>query len=789
MRVLELEGGIATSYACKLLADEGADVIKIEPLEGDPLRVQEHPIQGAKSLANSGLFLALNVNKRSVSLDFADQKSLTQLLDWAEVVILGVSNLGFSQSRLDAKSLLEDRPHLVVMSITSFGLDGPCSGYLAEELTLVNASGWANLCPSTHTDPSLPPLKPFGDQCSMMAAVSAAATALAYLRKAQSTGTGELIDFSVQEYVCSVLEVAIPAYSYKEQVVSRIYPRSLIPWKIFQAKDRPIFIACIEQDQWDRLVDFMGNPEWATLEIFCDQPSRAENQDMVHTFIQEFVGGWFANDLYHEAQKRRVCVAPVLNFQLMQENEHLIERGFFEKIDVPGFGSVELMKGAALKTSGRSGVSRLPPKLGEHNAEIEALPILERSVDVAGDKTKPLDGVRVLDMTWAWAGPFCSMNLAHLGAEVIRIESEKRSDLYRRMPVCPDEWEPTLNNSGMFNQWNQGKTSMSVDLSHQDGLEIVRDLVKQSDVLVQNFATGVLEKLGLGYEELKALNPRLILVSISGYGQTGPFREYMGYGPAIPPLAGLSEGTGYQGGSVEEIGLSMPDPTAGITGTLGVISALFRRDETGLGDHLDVTLWESTAVLNVSGWMNYVLNGIEPERIGNRSARMAPHGCYRCLGEDEWVSIACAGDAQWQELAEELAEDLFSDHRFTSLEMRKRNEDALDQIISDWCSTRDRWEITRVLQGKGIAAFPTMTTEDIIKDPHLSVRGFVERRAHPEVGERAHTGIPWVTQNSNSNVQSAAPCLGVDTDRYLRDLLGYDEERIKELYQRGAIGV
>ena len=787
MRVLELGCGIAVSYASKLLADEGADVIKFESLEGDPLRRGNLDVESAPTTKN-GLFLALNINKRGVSFDFTESRSLDRLLDWAELVILGVSNSEFLKLRLDAKSLLEDRPHLVVLSITPFGRYGPCSGYLAEELNLVNASGWANLCPSTHSDPSLPPLKPFGEQCSMMAAVSAAATGLAYLRKAQSVGVGELIDFSIQEYICSVLEVAIPVYSYKEQVVSRIYPRSLIPWKIFQAKDRPIFIACIEQDQWERLVDFMGNPEWASLEIFADQPSRAENQDMVHTFIQEFVDGWSADDLYHEAQKYRICVAPVLNFELIQKNDHLVSREFFERVDVPGFGQIKLMRGAVLKTSGRSGVRRLAPELGEHNVEIENLPRLERAA-VSLDHSRPLEGVRVLDMTWAWAGPFCSMNLAHLGAEVVRIESEKRSDLYRRMPVFPDEWEPTLNNSGMFNQWNQGKSSISVDLSHADGLEVVRDLVKQSDVMVQNFATGVLERLGLGYDELKAINPRLILVSISGYGQTGPYREYMGYGPAIPPLAGLSEGTGYEGGPQEEIGLSMPDPTAGITGTLGVVSALFRRDQTGEGDHLDVTLWESTAVLNLSGWMNFIFEGVEPQRLGNRSLSMAPHGCYPCLGEDAWVSIACVGDVQWRGLAEVLGGELSSDPRFVTLAARKKNEDELDQIILAWSSIRDRWEITRLLQAKGVAAFPTMTTQDIVEDPHLSARDFIERRSHPEVGERAHTGIPWVTQNSESNVRSAAPCLGADTDGYLGDVLGYDEARIKELYQNGAIGV
>ena len=788
MRVLELSGGVATSYAAKLLADEGADVIKVEPLTGDSLRASWGSASQKRKPENGFLFSGLNVNKRGVAIDYEDKAALSRLLNWADLVVLGLKQSELERLELDADLLLEERPHLVVLSITPFGLRGSYSDYSTEEINLVNAGGWANLCPATEPDPNLPPLKPFGEQSSMMAAISAAATGLAYLKKAKSTGQGEAIDFSIQEYVCSVLEVAVPVFSYKGDVISRIFPRSLIPWKIFQAKDRPIFIACIEQDQWERLVEFMGNPEWASLELFLDQPGRAENQDMVHAMVQEFVGEWLAEDLYHAAQQHRICVAPVMDFENMSASEHLRFREFFEKVELGELGELELMRGATLRSSGRASFVRAAPDLGEHNEDIELLP--ERQKTSKSESIGlPLEGVRVLDMTWAWAGPFCSLNLAHLGAEVIRIESAKRADLYRRMPVFPEDWEPTLNNSGMFNQWNQGKSSISVDLGHERGLEIVRELVAKSDVLVQNFATGVLERLGLGYDELKSINPRLVLVSISGYGQTGPYREYMGYGPAMPPLAGLSEGTGYIGGGPQEMGLSMPDPTAGITGTLGVVSALIKREQTGEGDHLDISLWEATAVLNLGGWMDYVVDNKQPKRNGNRSDVMAPHGCYPCKGEDAWVSIAVSGDEEWHQLAKEISKDLQGDPRFKDLQARKQNEDALDEILVLWTQGQDKWSVTERLQAKGVAAFPTMTTEDIVEDPHLLSRGFIERLPHPEVGEKAHTGIPWITRNTSSQVSRSAPCLGADTDRYLRDLLGYDDEQVDELYGIGAVGI
>ena len=230
----------------------------------------------------------------------------------------------------------------------------------------------------------------------------------------------------------------------------------------------------------------------------------------------------------------------------------------------------------------------------------------------------------MVDLTWVWAGTYCAMNLAHLGADVIHIESEKRPDLYRRTTTSVAGDPPDLNRSGMFNQWNQGKRGVAVDLRSAQGLEIVKDFVRVSDVVTQNFATGVMGRLGLGYDVLREINPKIILASISGYGQSGPYRDYIGYGPAASALTGVSATTGYVGGGPEEVGVSMPDPNAGITAALAIVSALERRDETGVGDHLDVTLFEASAAYGVEAWMEYALNGTQPERIGNRDPGMAP---------------------------------------------------------------------------------------------------------------------------------------------------------------------
>ncbi|MBT6892807.1 MAG: hypothetical protein HOA25_15005, partial [Gammaproteobacteria bacterium] len=467
LHVLELGTGVASAYVCKLLAEQGCDVVKVEPQQGDTLR-RYHPEAGMID-GSSGYFAALNIGKRSCTVD---SDNLEQLIGWADIVVHDLSPLSAAGKGLEPTRLFSLKSDLVVLAITAFGSDGPEAEFLATDLILGAAGGWSMLCPATSSDPALPPLKVYGDQCYLMAAISAAAVTLATVRNAGNTGEGEFIDFSVQAYVASVLESALPTYTYKQEVATRRHERRLIPWKIFHAIDGPVFIVCVEQDQWERLLEFMGNPDWSSLEVFVDQTSRAENQDMVHMFVQEFVATWHAMDFYHAAQKHRVCVAPVMSVSALGGTPHLLERNFFN--DVQG---TKYLAAATLRNAGRAGNLLAAPQIGAHTQEVldEA-----RATQVDGatssshsqssqshrdSRNKPLDGIRVLDMTWAWAGPFCTMNLAHMGADVIRLESEVRPDLYRRLSIFPADMDEGINRSGMFNQWNQDKSSIGVDLS------------------------------------------------------------------------------------------------------------------------------------------------------------------------------------------------------------------------------------------------------------------------------------------------------------------------------------
>ncbi len=777
-RVVEIGTGIGAAWACRLLADEGADVIKVEPTEGDPNRARGPFPKDKPHPEYSGLFLALNANKRGVAINLSeDREQLKALISWADILVLSLQPTQAIDLELDAATLTSARPDLVILSVTPFGVSGPYADLAATELIVHNAGGWASMCPMTHSwDTSLAPLKNHGHQCALMSGIAAAMTALAIYRRTRDGAIGDFIDFSEQDYVAGVLEFGVCSFSYSGVLMSRLSPRGLNPWRFFEAKDGQIFLVCIEQDQWERLVQFMGNPDWAVGEQFQTPRARRENIDLLNSHLEDFVSEWDVMDLYHEAQKSRICIAPVMTYAQLDENEHLADRELFTDVDIDGLGRTRMMQSAAMYNGERRTIEKAAPKLGEHNADMSTLtpkaPIFSEE-----EHEKPLAGVRVLDMTWVWAGPFAGMNLAHLGADVIRLESEGRLDLYRRGAGA------NFNQAAMFNQWNLGKRSVALDLRIDRAKELVKELVANVDVLVQNFATGVMDRLGLGYDVLKEINPQLVMASISGYGQSGPYHEYMGYGPASSPLSGLSSATGYVGGEPEEMGLAMPDPTAGITAALAVVSALLERDTTGQGQHIDVTLWEATTVLGLEGWMQHAMNGSQTERIGNRDPHMCPHGVFRCVGEDDWVAIACRDDDEWQALCELI--DGLDRPEFATFEQRKANEDDLEGLISAWTATRDRWDIAARLQGRRIAAMPSLNCAEVLGDVHMNERGFIEFLEHPEVGVKGYTGIPWRLQNRRNGIDRPAPCLGEHTNAVLSELLDYSDDTIKSLRDAG----
>jgi crotonobetainyl-CoA:carnitine CoA-transferase CaiB-like acyl-CoA transferase len=796
--VVECGEGVAAAFATKLMADLGADVIKVEPPEGDWTR-RYGPFPGNQpDPEKSGLFIYLNANKRGVTLDLAthkDRDALRSLLANADLLVHNIAPSHRDAMGLTSAKLSADFPQLIVAGISPFGDTGPYRNFNAYELNVANAGGWAFLSPGASEFPELPPLKAFGHQGDYQGGLHACIAGLgAYFHRLDS-GKGQVVEVSQQECIATMLEMNLMHYTYAGRETSRLGTRVIGPWKIMNTADGHILVVCVEEDQWRRLVEFMGDPEWAHEEIFQDRLARGRSADALIALMQEWVSGWKTQDLYHEAQRRRIPFAAVNEMKDLYANEHLAERGFFVELEQPGLGRIKL-PGAPSKYASGWSIRTPAPRLGQHNRELlddkkTARVSVSQTRQTGASRTArelPLAGIRVLDFTWAWAGPFCTMQLAHLGAEVIRVETEKRVCVTRAVPPFADDVAGP-NRAGYYNQYNQGKRSVTMDLSKPEAIAIALEMARHCDVVTDNFAAGVMDRLGLGYEKIRAQRPDIVMLSMSGYGQTGPLKSYVSYGPPAAATAGFFSLSGYEGHGPSEIGISYADPNAGIFGAVAVMMALLHRKRTGRGQYIDQSQLETALALLPEGLMDYALNGTQPPRSGNRHRWMAPHNCYKAAGDDDkWVSIAVGTESEWRALCEVIGQPaLASDPRFRDAPSRKQNEDALDDIVTRWTRTRDRWDVTREMQRAGVAAFPSMSNKDLATDEHLRERGYLVEMEHPIVGRRIHMGIPWTMSGTPCRVRSAAPIRGADTESVLRELIGYSADQIAKLRTAGVL--
>jgi benzylsuccinate CoA-transferase BbsF subunit len=399
-----------------------------------------------------------------------------------------------------------------------------------------------------------------------------------------------------------------------------------------------------------------------------------------------------------------------------------------------------------------------------------------------------LTGLRVLDFTWAWAGPICTMLLADMGAEIIKIENNRRIDICRVITPFPDGERGGVNRGGMFNTYNRNKKSCTLDLTQPRAREIAKQLVLVSDVVAENFSPPVMTRLGLDYETCRALKPDIIYLSLSGYGATGPNRAHVSYGMQLQAFSGLASLTGYENGPPRNLGTAVSDTVGGLTGAFGVLAALHHRQRTGEGQYIDVSQCEVLAALCPEAILDHVMNGRVHGRAGNRDDFMAPHGVYRCKGENNWVSIAVSAEEEWRSLCEVIGrQDLMNDPRFADGFTRHKNQVALDEIISDWASERSDYEAMHMLQEKGVPASAVLSNSQMVRDPHLMERGFCVEDNHPEAGKRVISGFSWHLSRTPGKVRSSAPLLGEHNEEIFCDLLGMSQDELDDLVKREIV--
>ncbi|MDA8124979.1 MAG: CoA transferase [Deltaproteobacteria bacterium] len=398
-----------------------------------------------------------------------------------------------------------------------------------------------------------------------------------------------------------------------------------------------------------------------------------------------------------------------------------------------------------------------------------------------------LKGIRVADFSWVWAGPLATLLLSFLGAEVIKIESQKRIDQTRHGSITTGDSFSNFNASPIFNNANLNKKGVTINISSPEGAALAKRIVAVSDLVVENMRPGVMDRLGLGYKDMVKVKPDIIMLSSSGFGSSGPYREYAGFAPIFAAFGGLAHLTGYEDGEPNTMSGVM-DLRVGTASAFAILAALLHRQETGEGQYIDLSSSECVSSLVGSELMEYTMNQKSPFRCGNQDSIMAPHNCYRCKGDDKWISIAIASDEEWNALCGVMGNPSWAkDETFSNAYSRWQNRSLLDEHISKWTSDYTHYQLMVMLQSAGVAAMPSLSAKDILSDPHIKARDVINEIDHPVLGKKVVVNPSWKLSETPARIHKASPLLGEHNEEVFRDLLGMSQNEINKLVEEQII--
>jgi crotonobetainyl-CoA:carnitine CoA-transferase CaiB-like acyl-CoA transferase len=805
VRVLDLADRPG-AFAAKLLGDLGADVVKIEPPSGDALRHQGPYWRDRPHPDRSLSFWFYNAGKRSLVLDLdvtAGREHLVRLIARADVVVETRPPGILAAIGLDDETLARLNPGLVHAAITPFGESGPRAAWQTSEIVAQAVSGMLYVSGV----PGAPPLATAGAQAyHSTGAYTAIAVIAALLARARSGG--QHVEVSVQETTAAAVE-HVAAFFHQ---MGRVHRRAgSLHWtRYFRvARCRDGYVLHCSLGDWTSLLEWVkadGDAQDLVEPAWEDFNYRRKHCEHLFDVLDRWAGRHSVEEIMEGAQLRRIPYAAVRSPAALPADPQLGARLFFVPIEHPDLGATVSYPGGPCHMSETPWtVRRPPPRLGEHGDEIlrEAafergpMPPLERETPrparsgAGGPKAdpspshqpgpvtsepartpRPLDGVRILDLTWVVAGPAATRLLGDLGADVIKIERRDSLDFGDRR-------------GGFTGSLNRGKRSMVVNLGDARGLDIVRRLAAEVDVVIDNFSARVMRNWGLDYDGLRAIKPDVIAISMSGFGHSGPYQDYVSYGPTLQALTGYTLLMRHPGGEPTGIGYSYSDIVGGYTAALATLAALWHRRRTGRGQMIDLSQFEASCAVLGPMLLDVVANGRDIDPPGNTSQEgpAAPHGVYRCRGEDRWCAIAVFGDEEWRRFIGAIDHPQWStDPRFASLDARLDHRNALDALVETWTRERTPEEIADRLQRAGVRAGIVADAEDLCaRDPHLRARDYWVRVRTPEGPEVTLDGIPYRLGRTPARVGGPGPLLGEHTTEVLRDLLGLGGAEIAAL--------
>ncbi|OBB68527.1 CoA transferase [Mycobacterium sp. 852014-50255_SCH5639931] len=760
-RVLELSNGIAVSYCGKMFADAGAEVVKIESPEGDSLR--------ARSAGGppGALFGYLAAGKKSVTK--SRQAEISALLAGADIVLTDLTD-GWALDEIGSVT----GPSTVVVAVTPFGTTGP---YVDDRL-VANEFILQALCGSTAGRgwPEDEPVQAGGQLGEWLAGTFAAAVAAATARHAARSGRGEVIDVSTYE----AMVVAMGGLSAMSASVlgadSLLGRRSLELPSIVPTADGMVGFCTITAQQFqDFLVlidraDLLDDAELASFD------GRVARRDEFVGMVTQWTQSRTTQEIVDLAVAFRIPVAPIATPEMLPTIDHFVQRGVFAESDAGVLRPRVPYRSDAMATRppGRA------PLLGANDGGVH-WPPRPAPPPGADNDALPLADTRITDFTAFWAGPVATQLLGALGADVIKVEGVRRPDGMRFSAGRPPSWDQWWEWGPVFLCSNSNKRGVSVELSTDAGRAVALELIAASDLVVENFSPRVMTNFGLGWDAVRAANPRAVMVRMPAFGLDGPWRDRVGFAQTMEQATGMAWMTGHADGP-PVIPRGVCDPIAGLHAAFAAVAALVVRDRDGTGMHVESTMVE--AALNVAAEMlvEYSCNGIEMRRNGNRGPGARPQGVYRCRGEDDWVALAAVDDAARASLARLLVQpDLRAGDWL-------EHPDEIDKLISDWTAGRSVAEAVEALRGAGVAAARVTPAPDLLRDPHLHARGFWETVDHPVAGSFLCTGMPFAFLGRPRRwIRRVPPLYGQHTGEVLTDLLGRSAEELSALRQSGAI--
>ncbi|HET7392337.1 MAG TPA: CoA transferase [Candidatus Binatia bacterium] len=785
LRVLDFTSRMG-GYCGLLLANLGAEVILIEPSGGDTLRSEGPFKDESPNPEGSIAFAAYHTNKRGIVLDLEsddDRASLRLLLGHADALIEDCPAGFWKRLGLGYEDLQAINPALVITSISGFGSTGPYRDFKSPNIVAFAMGGLMNLC----GHPERAPLSGPCDIAYRLGAVHAAFGTLVALFNRHVSGRGDHLDISLQDVlVADPFLRIITRYSVTGEIPQRTgHSQATTVAETYQCKDGFVRIFCNQADHWRRLVEWLGNPPELIDPKFEKVQNRLPLRPLLDRLIEARTLNYHVKSFFDEFQGRRLAAAPINSPSAFLEDEQSRHRDYVVEVDHPHLGRHRFPGDPYKFSESPWHIGRGAPLIGEHQSLIasdwaQPSPALA-SLKPLESNDRAFAGIRIISFPTGVVGPALGCLLAEHGAEVISIEAGRAI----RSPQRGQQFQIASDLES-----NRGRKRIAINMKHREGVDLAKRLIAQSDVVAENFSARVMASWALDYPRMREVRSDIIMASLQAFGQTGPRRVYVSFGPILMAYSGMAYI--WRDPEIERPGAAcqtaFPDYIAPSYGALAILAALHYRARTGKGQYIDLSQAETAASLIAPAHLEWLLTGQEPQPSGNFSASAAPHGCYRCKGEDRWCVISVQTEEEWAQFCDVVGHrEWLADARFTDLSSRVANRSELDPLVESWTARHTPHQIMMILQRNGIAAGVVQTAEDLYRDPHLRERGSAREVFHQSTGWVTRTGPSVRSSEAEFTGEEQARFAGDDNESVFGELLGMSSQQIADLRQREVL--